>query len=87
MIMKYSEENYNKYNDEIKKSKKFFHSIVFIIVLLFLAFVLSAVETLIVMAVWNFAIVPAFSAPIINFWQTFGILFLFDIILGIIKNR
>ena len=56
---------------------------VFIIVLAF-----SAFEAWIIMLLWNW-IAPLFwaGAPILNFWQTWGILFLINLIVNMFRKK
>lgn len=42
--------------------------------------IISVVETLVIMFLWNWLAVSIFSAPAISFWVAFGILCVFNLI-------
>lgn len=52
-----------------------------------LAMISSAIETVILMLLWNWVIVGLFSAPEISFWVAFGILCLLNIIGSFFRGK
>jgi hypothetical protein len=56
------------------------------IIALAIAVVLIFVFTYPVMYLWNLLAVPLFNAPVLNFWQTFGLLILLRLILPTSTN-
>lgn len=48
--------------------------------------IISVVETLVIMFLWNWLAVSIFSAPAISFWVAFGILCVFNIISSFFRS-
>lgn len=49
--------------------------------------IISVVETLAIMFLWNWLAINVFSAPTMSFWVAFGIFCIIDIVGSIIRNE
>lgn len=56
-------------------------AIIFGIILL--AFALSCLQAALALWLWNAIVVVAFSAPVLSFWQMFGLIWLVHIFFGV----
>ena len=56
--------------------------IAIILVVLLLAFAISCIQAAIALWLWNAVVVVAFSAPVLSFWQMYGLIWLVHIFLS-----